>query len=276
MPAFVALLTMLWLLLAPAARAGCSREIYVPVSPLGLMVTVHKGQPGGAFVEVLQEAGRATGCRFRFEPMPRARQEMLFLARRSDLMLPAQRTDRRDPFGQHVAMLQVRPTLVALRPLSTHVINTTTLLHDSTLRVAVLRGVDNGPAYRELLTQLRQRERLVVEADTVGVLRALREGLADAALMNPVILQGHLLQAEQTDLRELATHLSARALPELDWGTTGFYLALDPLPPSDRQLLAATLSAPTVRARLWRQLRERYPGPLLDAGYRPLPESPGP
>lgn len=256
------------------AQAGCSRPLEVPVAPIGLMVTVDQGQIGGAFVEVLQEVGRTQGCQFRFEAVPRARQEMLFLARRADVMLPAQRTERRDPFGQHVALLQVRPTLVALRPLPAVVHNRASLLKDSALRVVVLRGVDNGPQYRELLEQLRAHGRLVVEADTGGVVRALREGLADAALMNPVIVQGQLMQSPE--LRGLLNQLQAQALQDLDWHPSGVYLALDRLSEADRQLLAQALGAPSARQRLWQLLRDRYRGALLEAGYRPLPDTVSP
>ncbi len=259
-------------MLAAGAHAGCSRELLVPVSAMGLMVTVQQDRVGGAFVELLNDVGRQAGCTFRFQPVPRARQEMLFLARRSDLLLPAQRTELRDPFGQHVALLQVRPTLVALRPLPQAVTTAASLIAEGSLRVAVLRGVDNGPAYRELQSQLKQRDRLVVEADVVGVVRALRDGLADAALMNPVILQGQLMQAEQAELRTLARQLSARPLAELDWQPSGIYLALEPLGGADRQLLAQALGSTGARQRLWRLLRERYPGPLLEAGYRPIPD----
>ncbi len=256
------------------AQAGCSRPLEVPVAPIGLMVTVDQGQIGGAFVELLQEVGRARGCQFLFEAVPRARQEMLFLARRADVMLPAQRTERRDPFGQHVALLQVRPTLVALRPLPAAVQSRASLLKDSNLRVVVLRGVDNGTAYLELLEQLRAQGRLVVEADTGGVVRALREGLADAALMNPVIVQGQLMQ--MPELRGLQNQLQAQALQDLDWHPSGFYLSLERLPEADRQLLSQALGALPARQRLWQLLRERYRGSLLEAGYRPLPEPPTP
>ncbi|MFO1250820.1 MAG: hypothetical protein U1E77_06680 [Inhella sp.] len=140
--------------------------------------------------------------------------------------------------------------------------------------MVVLRGVDNGTAYLELLEQLRAQGRLVVEADTGGVVRALREGLADAALMNPVIGAG----PADADARTARPRTSCRPRPCRTWiGTpSGFYLSLERLPEADRQLLSQALGALPARQRLWQLLRERYRGSLLEAGYRPPPEPPTP
>lgn len=262
------LLALVLVLLPPGASAGCSRPIDVPVSPFGLMVTVDRhNQIGGAYIEMLREQGRAQGCEFRFEAVPRARQEMLFLARQSDLLIPAQRTERRDPFGQHVALLQLRPTLTGFKPLP--YASAAAALADPNLRVVMLRGIDNGPAYREFAEALRQRNRLTLESDLNGVVRALRTGIADATLMNPALLQGTLLQ--HPEWRAWAVELQVAPLAEMDWQPSGVYLSRSRLSDADRQTLAALLEAPAAAQSLWASLRRLHqPALALDAGYRPL------
>lgn len=252
-----------------SAWAACSRPIDVPVADGGLIVSVDKQQVGGVYPELLRELGARIGCTFVFHPVPRARQEMLFMARRSDLFMPAQRTDRRDPFGQHVALLQVRPVLMALRPLPASLHQRSDLVEHAELRLAVLRGVDYGARYRELLEQLRERKRLVTEADAAGLVRALRTGVADAVLINPERLRAELdtPEAGSTEAWQV------RPLDDLSWQNTGLYLSLERLPEADRQLLAQALGDLQFHQRLWQSLLRAHPASntLLQAGYRPLP-----
>lgn len=257
----------LLLLGCAAAQAGCSRALQVPVAPIAYSVVVEGGRIGGVYPELLRRIGAESGCEFAFEAAPRARVELMFERGQADLLLAATRSDRRDRFGDFVPLVRSRPVLIGPDSARPRLSSLQALASHPTLRVAAVRGFDFGPDYRALLQTLRVQRRLVMEADAVGVARALQHGLADVTVMTPSILFGTLMADER--LRPLRESLRVEALHELPWTEAGFYLNRQALNEADRSLLRGLLERQRDSGELWRALLAQYPPGSLDEAMKP-------
>src|SRR5690242_6630543 len=99
---------------APAARAGCSRTLEVPVAPLGFSIIIDGDKASGVFVEFMQQVAANAGCQLHMPPVPRARLEFMFEHGEADLMLAATRSDARDQYGQFIPLVRTRAVMVSL------------------------------------------------------------------------------------------------------------------------------------------------------------------
>lgn len=260
------LLTLLLAFSLPV-QADCKRPIRVPLAAMGMSLVVEPdGQLRGAVPDWLQRLGEMGGCRFHTEAMPRARAELLFQRAGADVLLPATRTPQRDAIAEFVPLMQSRPTLVYReRPGLVPPRSIAELLRQSTLRLALVRGYDYGPAYQELVAGLRQRGRLVVEADPQGVARALASGLADATVLNSAHLHG-LIEGDAR-LAVLVGSLRSEALEELPWSDSGLYLSTRSLDVEDRLQLRRLFE--TQVPLFWQLMRRHYPSEALEGSLRP-------
>ncbi len=191
------LVLTLLLALPLAARAGCSRTIIVPVSPLGITVTVDANGVGGVFPDMLRAAGTAAGCEFNWLVAPRARIEAMFEAGQSDMLLAASRSPKRDLLGTYVPMVGTRATLISIDSKRAPVHSLAQLLKRTELRVALVRGYDFGEAYQMLVQKLGEQNRLILEASSSKVARLINEGIADVTVMTSVGMAGAITTDER-------------------------------------------------------------------------------
>ncbi|WAC75430.1 hypothetical protein OU995_12320 [Roseateles sp. SL47] len=258
-----------WFLLAGAgpARANCSRIIRVPISPVGLGVVTSGGAVGGVYPELLRRIEADTGCRFDFTVVPRARQEAMFGSGHADLLVPAQRTPKRDTRGEFVAMAKTRAVLISLMSDRAPVSSMQELAERRELRVALVRGFDYGEGYQQLLGILRDQRRLIMEADPGAVARALERGLADVTVMTPWIFVGTLLQDSRS--RGMLERLRYEPLSELGWGDSGVYLSRQ-MSAADREFLTEVLDRASKSGLFWKVLQRHYPPGSYEEGMKPL------
>lgn len=261
-----------WLLgwlLSTAAQAGCSRPINVPMAPIGLSVSFEEGRALGIYPTLLRELAATTQCQFEMHKVPRARLQSMFDAGQADLLVPASSTPARDALAEFVPLIQVRASLLTLEADKPVPRSLAELLAQPDYKLAVVRGFSFGAAYDETIVALRQRQRLVEEADPAGVARALRRGLAQATVMTASILVGTLVN--EAELTPLLKTLRVEPLEELGWNTSGLYLSRRSLQESDRRLLRQAFTQAARSGRTWQLFTETHPPGSLGVSIRPLP-----
>lgn len=256
-----------WLVGMAPVEAACSRVMRVPVAAIGLSVTASGGAVGGVYPDVLRRIEADSGCRFEFSVVPRARLEAMFVGGQADLLLPATRTPARDARGHFVPMGKARAVMISLASDRPGVSSLQELLDRRDLRVALVRGFDYGEAYQQIIPQLKDQQRLVMEADPVAVVRALERGLADVTVMAPSILAGTLLQDSRS--RPLLDRLRYEPLAELNWGENGVYLSPQ-LSAADREQLTELLDKAARSGVFWKAVQRHYPPGSYEEGLRAL------
>jgi polar amino acid transport system substrate-binding protein len=260
---------LLWSwLAAAAAQADCTRPINVPLASIGLSVSFEDGQAQGIYPTVLREVAASSRCQLEMHKVPRARLQSLFDAGQADMLIPASATPARDAVGEFVPLIQVRASLLTLNADAPVPRSLAELLAQPDYKLAVVRGFSFGAAYDSAIATLRQRQRLIEEADASGVARALRQGLAQATVMTASILVGTLV-IEQ-DLTPLLKRLRIEPLEELGWHASGLYLSRRSLGEADRRTLRQSLSQAARSGRIWQLFNELHPPGSLGVSIRPL------
>lgn len=246
LPGLVGLLASLAALASPASLAAqaaqaaqggaqCSREIAVPVAPIGVSITISGGDVAGIYPDVLRVASQKAGCQLAFSGVPRARQEVLFEIGKADLMLPATRTAARDQVGTFVPLIGHRATLISVAGGRPALTSAQDLLQHQELRVAVVRGFDYGEPYQALIKELAKQGRLFQEADTVGVARLMQSGVIDVTIMGPTTFAGAVMRDAR--LAGMLDRLKIEPIPELPWSESGIYVSRRSLKPEDQAIM---------------------------------------
>ncbi len=254
-------------LMGSPAWADCTRAMRVPVAPIGLSVISSGGEVAGVYPDVLNKVSAETGCRFEFVVVPRARLEAMFNSGGADLLVPATRTSARDARGDFIPMVRVRPMLISLASDRAPLESLADLAERRELRVAVVRGFDYGESYQRLLQTLRDQKRLVLEADTLSVARALERSLADVTVMAPSIFTGTLQQDSKA--KGLLERLRFESMAELGWSDSGVYLSRH-LSPKDREVLTDALERNVRSGAVWKTVQKHYPAGTYEEGMKPL------
>jgi polar amino acid transport system substrate-binding protein len=264
------LLLLAALLAAPAAQAGCSRTIQMPVyamgnlvKPVGVAPNVAKPvgmEVGGYLPDLIRKAGDKAGCEFDWSIVPRARLEAMFEAGQADVLLGATRTAQRDKFGVFVPMVTTRATLVAFTPLNPPVRSIAELLARRELRVALVRGQDYGPEFMAMSAELASQKRLVLES-MVNVARLLEMGAVDVTVLTPTVLAAALVSENKLD--KLADKMVMEPLAELGWNESGAYLSKSALSAADRATLENLFTALAKSNQITEALKAEYPTPIL-------------
>ncbi|KQV87945.1 hypothetical protein ASD15_28150 [Massilia sp. Root351] len=236
-PGLLALLPVLatFSSLAAPAAAECSREIAVPVAPIGVSITISNGDVAGIYPDVLRAASQKAGCQLVFSGVPRARQEVLFEMGKADLMLPATRTPARDQVGTFIPLIGHRATLISVASGRPALSSAQDLLQRPELRVAVVRGFDYGEPYQVLIKELARQGRLFQEVDSVAVARLMQSGAIDVTIMGPTTLAGAVMRDAR--LAGMLDRLRVEPIPELPWSESGIYVSRRSLKPEDQAIM---------------------------------------
>lgn len=258
---------------ATAAQAGCSRPIEVPMAPIGLSVSFDGQASGGVYPTLLREVGRAAGCEFRIQRVPRARLQRMFESGQADLLMPASASPSREGDGEFVPLVQVRAGLLTLAPRDAAVPRSVAeLVATPGYKLAIVRGFSFGAAYEQMVATLRAQNRLVEEADPAGVARALQQGLAHGSVMTAAIFIGTLVK--ESSLTALVRQTRVETLEELGWSEAGVYLSRHSLSTEDRRVLRAAFRQAGKAGQAWQLFNSSYPPGSLGGSVRPLPPAP--
>lgn len=258
------------LLALPALDAGaaCSRPINVPVSPLGVSVIVNGDKVTGVFPDMLEQLGARTGCKFVWSVVPRARGEAMFEDGRADLLVAATHSDKRDQSGLFIPLVASRASLVSVEKGQPALRSIAQLLGQPNVRVALVRGYDYGPAYRELSQALLEQKRLFLEPDALSVARLLDAGMADVTILPSTAVVGAIV----TDARlaGLQKRLRFEPLDELPWSKGGIYVSGKSLAEPDRKLLEKMLEGAARSGALYKGYFRYFSPAVVDGSTRPL------
>ena len=256
-----------WMLVATdPSQAACSRVMHTPVAPTGLSVTVDGDTVGGIYPDILRSHQSQETCLFALSAVPRARLELLFEAGKADVLIPASKTAKRDELGIFVPLGFSRATLISLESERPSIKTVKELLAARSIKVALVRGYDYGPAYQELVTELQLQGRLQWQSDPLSVARVLKSGTADATIMAPTILAGSI--ADDDRVRDLADKLLYEPLQELPWLGNGAYISRA-LSEPDRQALLELFDRIARSGAVWKGFQQLYAPQVLKFGLKP-------
>lgn len=249
------------------ATASCEQAFLVPVAPTGLSVTINGEAISGIYPDLLRSVSARSECRFTFLVVPRARQEALFEAGKSHLLMAAVRTPRRDQLGYFVPVIGTRATLMSVDSERAPVRSIRELLMRKELRVVLVRGFDYGTAYLDLVSQLAAQGRLLLEKDGAAVARVLDAGFADVTLMAPTVFASAI--ADDKRFAWMMPKLRIEPLEELPWGESGIYISKQTVGAEDRAALQNLLTGAIKAGAVYESLKRHYPPAILAGGVRP-------
>ncbi|MYN06284.1 substrate-binding periplasmic protein [Pseudoduganella aquatica] len=243
------------------AAAACSRTINVPVAPHGMAIVVKHGKAAGVMPDMLDELGDKYGCKFTFPVVPRARLEMLFRASDADVIVLSTRSPERDLSGTFVPVFKYRAVLVGVKPIDPSVQSVDTLLKNTDLRIAVVRGFDYGPAYRKLL-EPAQAARVQYANDLNDLMRRMQANIADVTILPYSSAYNTIV--EDPRLSGLDGQLSISALEDVPWQDAGFYVSTRTLLPADQAVLIDMLGNDEIGKRFLKSLSKVIPPAVLN------------
>ena len=246
----------------------CSREYRVGVSPIGYSYYLDKqGQLTGSSIDFYAELSRRSGCRFRIDPMPRARAWYLLERHEVDLITPTVRTPDRDHLARFVEYFKTRSDLLIRRELGAHINSLDAFLDDPALQLGMVRGHVNGPVLDNRLARLPPG-RLSLSPDAHNVFVRLMAERLDGTLMPAGLYQ------KEVDSLGLHDHLQLIRLPEADALPTGAYLSRLSLTLSERRHLERHIRAMLEDGTLRTLLSRRHGKQLTDRYYEiPAPDT---
>ncbi|MBC3933752.1 hypothetical protein H8K47_00135 [Undibacterium sp. CY7W] len=253
---------------AGVQAAECSRNMQVPMAASGLSVVANGDLISGVYPEMLNQLSLKNKCHFELSIVPRARQEALFEAGQSDLLIPAVRTQKRDQSGTFIPLIQNRPMLISLRHSGAALSRLTEIFLVKDAKVVLVRGFDYGPAYQAFARKLEAQGKLMFEADVFSVARTLKSGAARYTIMEPSVIAG----AIEADMRlsELHDQLNFEAVPELPWSENGVYLSKKTLSKTDAQTLGQLFEQVQQQQLVWKGLQRYYRKEVIADSIRPL------
>lgn len=250
-------------LVGPAAEAGCSRPIEVPVSPAGRLVFVEDDHIEGVLPELMRERGALVGCEFRFSVVPRARAaRSMFEAQVGDVYLPALRVPERDRTHLFVPLSRQGLAVATLRTHAPVPANLGLLQADTGLRGIFVRGYQFGPAYSDFVERLMADKRGDIVPDIETLSRMLRAGRADFTLLPHVTGQGALDLAPRMPLAKTAFRIELlEAVAPME---NGVYLSRRNLDAGDLGLLVQMFERAVADGALRRAYLRHYPLEVVD------------
>ncbi|MBE9609089.1 substrate-binding periplasmic protein [Chitinilyticum piscinae] len=254
-------------LLAAQALAACSRPIVVPATSSGKLVSVSGQQLGGIYPDLLRESSVASGCVFRFEPVPWARMMYMLETGTGDLFAPLSQTAERDRYAELVPMYYSTPVVITLLQVPA-LTRAEELLNYPELRVNVVRGHNWGPAYASLVERLRAAGMVEEVTDMPMLLKKMAAGRAHVAIMGSHLMDGAIQTAGMRDT--LAPRLRYQQVRDLDTNLAGVYLSKS-LPEGDRVQLRAMLQHWLKSGLFWLRLQREMTAQGLSS-LAPLPQ----
>lgn len=246
-PALSLLLTLAW----AGAQAGCTRELSIGVTELGLGAYQQDGRWRGLAPDLVTELARRSGCQVRFVPRPRARVLVEFEHGQLDIITSAMQADERDRIGQFLPYAYTTIDLVVLGGVAPRTLGE--LRQRPDLKLGIVRGVRLG-RLKETVDAMLATRQAEYSPSYDNVAAKLAAGRLQAAFIPGVIR----IKLSRDGL------LPAKAvvvdLPESTPEPIGLYLSRASMPAADIRLLQRHLDAMRregwVRANYVRQVGE--------------------
>ncbi len=263
---FPHLLLLSCLFLAATAHGRCSRPIQVPVTAYGYSVIVKDKKFSGILPEVLNIIQAKSNCRFEYTLVPKNRQEILFETGQSDLLVGAVKTARRDKLGIFFNLIQLRATLIAVNAKHAPIERATDLYSHSELKLLVVRAYDYGPAYQEIVAEMSQLGRVIVESDAPSVARLMRSNSKYVTIMAPTIFSG-IVQIDPA-FGDIIKKIRYEKLESLQWNESGIYISKTSLSLADQRELKTYFDQYANLEEVRRAYQKYYPPDVIKIGIR--------
>lgn len=250
-------LLLLLALACAGAQAGCTRELSIGITELGLGAFLQDGRWRGLAPDLITELARRSGCHARFVPRPRARVLLEFEHGQLDIITSVMQADERDRIGQFLPYAYATLDLVVLGDVAPRTLSE--LRQRPDLKLGIVRGVRLGRLKDAVDAMLATRQ-AEYSPNYDNIAAKLAAGRLQAAIIPGVI---------RIKLRRDGL-LPARAvtvdLPESTPEPIGLYLNRTSVPAADRQLLQRHLDA--MRREGW--MRANYVRQVGEAETRRL------
>ncbi len=246
--------------------AGCSRVIQVPVTAIGYSIIIQGEVVSGIYADLLRELEKE-GCQFLFTIAPRARSEMMFKVGAADLLLPSTRTPQRDELGLLIPLIKSRVTVISVASDRPAITSVQDILQRKELRLVLVRGFDFGPAFQNLVTEMTQQGRVMLETDVVSVARMLKVSNNHITIMAPSSIVGAI--KGDTRVQDLHDKFKFEPIDELPWVDAGIYISNTSLDKADREYLQTALTRAAKSGVVWQSFKRYYSADLVKVSIRP-------
>jgi polar amino acid transport system substrate-binding protein len=225
----------LLLLLLPTAALACGPYRLAFYEYASLYHRDADGQYRGIDKDLVEELARRSGCRFETALESRARTWALLASGGLDITVSALSAPERERLVELVPYLQSRRVVL----LQNRAVPATAdaFLADATRRLLMVRASRDGPQMEALLSQLRERGRIVEAPDQPSALRAFKAGRADALLIGVTSLA--LTRRQDPDFNDYDSAVWAPA----ERVVGALALSRERVSEADRALLRSTLLA---------------------------------
>lgn len=141
----------------------------------------------GIDVDIVEEVGRRTGCKFETFVDSRVRTWTDLAQGALDATVSAIETEERDKFARFVIYMSGRNRLLVRSGLPSSVTSLQAFADNSQLRLAVVKGFRHGPQWDPWIARLRQQGRVDEYADANTAARLVALGRDAAFLSEPVV-----------------------------------------------------------------------------------------
>jgi len=242
-----------------AAMCGASPAfactVNVAASAIGrTMMVTPRGEVTGIVPDFLALVAQDTGCRFRYQVVPRMRAIALFRKGDVDLIPASVRTPERDALGIFVHTFNTRLMLVALDGQLPNAMTRQELMSKH-YALAVLRGYDYGPQYQAMLQEPGLKSQLSVVADPATAARMLAAGRFDAVLISPSVF------VHAADTAGLTERITVTTLSDISFSPAGMYISIKGLNATDRDKLRTAIASLTARGEYARLVKQYHVTP---------------
>jgi polar amino acid transport system substrate-binding protein len=156
--------------------------------------------PAGIDVDIVNEVGRRTGCKFETFVDARVRTWADLAHGALDITVSAIETGERDRFARFVIYMRGRNRLLVRADLPGPVETLAAFTEHGELRVAVVKGFSHGPQWDHWIAKLRQQGRVDEYADANTAARLVALG-RDAAFLSEPVVWGRILAGSKLEGR---------------------------------------------------------------------------
>lgn len=253
---------------AGQSRAECNKVLVVPTWAAGKTVIVKKDQVSGVFPAIVREVTDNLNCQVAFQNSPPARACDMFEKGAADLLISMFKTPQRDEVGEFVPLIRARPTLITLDVKRDGIHTIKQLIESRQLRATLVRGHDYGPAFQDMITELKKQDRVSFEPDALSVARMMKLGRAQATVMVSTIFYGAIYDDER--VQDLIDKLRFEPLKELSWRENGIYLSRKSLSDKDRLNLHDAFVELADTDVIWKIYQRTYPSGIIRNSIMPI------
>lgn len=250
-----------------SVHARCSRLIQVPVAAYSYTVIVKDNQFSGILPDVLSALEAKSRCKFAYSLVPKNRQEILFETGKSDLLVNAVKTARRDSFGIFFPFVQLRAVVISIEGQLPPLHNAKDIVARNETKLVIVRAYDYGPAYQAIVDEMSKLARVVIEPDPISVAKLIRANPKYVTIMAPTIFSG-IIQSEPV-LESLNGKIRFEKMDELQWTDSGVYISKVSLSASDQIYLKAQFEKYANTDNIWKAYLNYYPPEVIKMGIRP-------